>query len=173
MGTTFEVYNFLEPVLLSFFEHQKIGPILYWKEKMDEFIYHQISKFCNITFFILEQKIIHEVKKWFHVILAVSHLAECPWAKTHSAKSLLVISLKTKSHGTYSNQIISFLGQRVIGPKMIWPEITWPALIGILFFVVLMCHESVQDGFDWHFQVSIHFTLSRAVNKSQQHKLIP
>ena len=67
----------------SVFWASKIGPILYWKEKMDEFIYHQISKFCNITFFILEQKIIHEVKKWFHVILAVSHLAECPLAKNH------------------------------------------------------------------------------------------
>ena len=40
------------------------------------------------------------------------------------------------------------------------------------FFVVLACHLPVLDGFDWHFQASVHLTLSSAVNKSQRHRKI-
>ena len=37
------------------------------------------------------------------------------------------------------------------------------------FFVLLVCHLSVIDGFDWHFHISVHFTLSSSINRSQQH----
>ena len=37
------------------------------------------------------------------------------------------------------------------------------------FFVVLVCHLPKLDGFDWHFQASLHSTLSSIVNKSHQH----
>ena len=38
-----------------------------------------------------------------------------------------------------------------------------------MFFVVLACHLPILDGFDMHFQASVHFTLSSAINKSQWH----
>ena len=37
------------------------------------------------------------------------------------------------------------------------------------FFVLLVCHLPVIDGFDWHFHISVHFTLSSSINRSQQH----
>ena len=36
-------------------------------------------------------------------------------------------------------------------------------------FLVLACHSPVLDGLDWHFQASVHFPLSSAINKSQWH----
>ena len=42
-----------------------------------------------------------------------------------------------------------------------------------LFFCSTSCHWLVLDGFDCHFQASVHFTLSSAVNKSQRHQKIP
>ena len=41
------------------------------------------------------------------------------------------------------------------------------------FFVVLACHWAVLDGFNWHFQASVHKTLCSAVHKLQQHWKIP
>ena len=41
---------------------------------------------------------------------------------------------------------------------------------GLIFFVLLVCHSPVLDGFDGHFQASVHLTLSSAVNKSQRIK---
>ena len=37
-------------------------------------------------------------------------------------------------------------------------------------FVVLACHSQVLDVFNGHFQASVHFTVSSAVNKTQQYK---
>ena len=49
-----------------------------------------------------------------------------------------------------------------------------PALpLSIYVFEVLACHLPVIDGFDWHLQASVHFTLSSAINKSQWHQKIP
>ena len=41
------------------------------------------------------------------------------------------------------------------------------------FFVELACHQPVLDGFNWHYQASVHLPLplSKAVNKSLQHRI--
>ena len=42
-----------------------------------------------------------------------------------------------------------------------------------VFFVVLSCHWPVLDGFDWHFQASVHFSQSSPINKFQGDGKIP
>ena len=43
----------------------------------------------------------------------------------------------------------------------------------LIFFVLLACRLPVLNGFDRHFQASVHFTLSSVVNKSKQHQQFP
>ena len=45
-----------------------------------------------------------------------------------------------------------------------WPECSTH------FFVVLVCRKTVLDSFDTHFQASVHFPLTSAKDKSQQHR---
>ena len=40
-----------------------------------------------------------------------------------------------------------------------------------LFFVVLAYHKPVLQGFDWHYQASVHLPISRAFNKSLQYPI--
>ena len=40
-------------------------------------------------------------------------------------------------------------------------------------FLVLACHSPVLDGFNGHFQASVHFTLGSAINEYKQHQKIP
>ena len=42
----------------------------------------------------------------------------------------------------------------------------------IIFLVVLTCHYPVLDGFNEHFQATVHFSQSRAIDKPQQHQKI-
>ena len=39
------------------------------------------------------------------------------------------------------------------------------------FFVALACHKPVVDGFDRHYQPSVHLPLSRTINKSLEHRI--
>ena len=40
----------------------------------------------------------------------------------------------------------------------------------LVFIVVAACHQSVINEFDQHFQASVHFPLTSAVDKSKQHQ---
>ena len=39
-----------------------------------------------------------------------------------------------------------------------------------LFFVALACHSPELDGFEQHFQATVHFSLTCAVDEPQQHR---
>ena len=52
-------------------------------------------------------------------------------------------------------------GQRIVSMKQLQEFLD--------IFLVLACHYPLLDGFDQHFQASVHFPLTSAVNKSQQH----
>ena len=39
-----------------------------------------------------------------------------------------------------------------------------------LYFVVLTCPLTELDGFDQHFQATVHFLLTSAIDKHQQHQ---
>ena len=45
-------------------------------------------------------------------------------------------------------------------------EISTRAQVSFFFVLLSICHSPVLDGFDGHFQASVHLTLSSAVNKS-------
>ena len=43
-------------------------------------------------------------------------------------------------------------------------------LATLCFFVALAFHQQVLDGFDQHFQASVHFPIASAIDKAQQHQ---
>ena len=51
-------------------------------------------------------------------------------------------------------------------------RLTIETTVFVCLFVVLAFHLPVLDGFDWHFQASVHFTLSNGDVKSLRHQKI-